>query len=157
MSTRHCSNGDEPTREEGKTDDKARNLTMPSRTRLGDSMIELSSNNMTSQEAISVLLRAAMTSEHHESIRPSTHGSGVDVHATSRAPARIPSLNTAVLESFNLNSGALNRAGGVAVDENFIRAALASQPVALREPSLTSAPSMVQFLAECFPRLITPS
>ena len=99
-------------------------------TNLGDSEIQPSpTSNPTSQEAMSVLLLAAMTSEPQESINPSPFGFNGSIPSTLPPPMGHSHNTSAAPERHNStgNSGPLNPSQGMTVDN--IRAAIASQEI----------------------------
>ena len=110
---------------------------------LGDSNIPPSSTNATSQEAISVLLRAAMTSEPQESINPPPYGFAGGMDSTSTVPLNHSITTRAVAPKEQNPTGNSEPMNHTTVDNNLLRAAIAAQATTTREPSAALGQNMV--------------
>jgi len=160
MSTHACNDADEG-KATSKEDDETGNTPqhrmivprgqgvahLTSQNSLGDSNVPPSSSNATSQEAISVLLRAAMTSEPQESINPSPYGFAGGIETTSTAPLNQSIKTHAVAPKGQNLTGNSEPMNDTTVDNNWLRAAIAAQIATTREPSAALGQNMVS--AKC--------
>lgn len=131
--------------QDARTATTAHDMSLPtSEIQGGDARLATTTaSHMTTQEAMSVLLQAAMTSEPQESMASSPNVSA------GRANSAILFDSLTLLRAANLT--------GLPIDERFIRAALVSQPVAPREPLLPSASPMVRLKPTSFLWLLMSS